>query len=83
MDEEWDEAAVEIERLDISMKNEKQKAPPMVKGMINPIDNRPVAPSSQDEIHLDSAILSAMSNQRERMVLFQIEQDILKFVESK
>jgi hypothetical protein len=32
---------------------------------------------------IDSALLSAVSNPRERMVLLQIEQSILTFMESK
>ena len=40
-----------------------------------------VNPLPDDQI--DSALLSAMSNPRERMQLFQIEDTILKFVKSK
>lgn len=40
-----------------------------------------VNPLPDDQI--DSALLSAMSNPRERMQLFQIEDAILKFVKSK
>ena len=40
-----------------------------------------INPLPDDQI--DSALLSAMSNPRERMQLFQIEDAILKFVKSK
>ena len=40
-----------------------------------------VNPLPDDQI--DSALVSAMSNPRERMQLFQIEDTILKFVKSK
>ena len=40
------------------------------------------SPSTADD-PVDSALLNAMSNPRERMVLFQIENTILSFVQSK
>lgn len=40
------------------------------------------APSTADQ-PIDSALLNAMANPRERMILFQIENNILKFVQSK
>jgi len=40
-----------------------------------------VNPLPDDQI--DSALLSAISNPRERMVLFQIENTILEFVKSR
>lgn len=39
-------------------------------------------PSTADQ-PIDSALLSAMANPRERMALFQIENNILKFLQSK
>ena len=58
------------------------KAPPLPWSGHNNNNDYRCSSIIEDEGGIDSALLSAMSNNRERMVLFQIEEDILKFVRS-
>jgi hypothetical protein len=97
-DDEWEQAARDLSRLEVTSKNPPTDKPqinvqkPPFKVMKSPTDSGVGGISSLGDVNrdqdtedqaIDSAILSAMSNPRERMMLFQVERDFLKFVKSK
>lgn len=90
-DDEWETAEVQIQNLSVD-RNEPAK-PPMVFNRMQQKSNSPdiaVRPYTEQQPSLrmlpeepiDSALLNAISNPRERMVLLQIENSILNFMNS-